>query len=710
MSCNSYNDLAQAKRDSTASAQAQAASHPTGVVIPDCGLVVLENRQAPGHSGQIGKGCSRFSLVITGHSRLEGGGRSYFLGPNTLFHIPAGQTYHQSDLPNDPVTMYCVYYRTDLLSPGLNSQLIALGILRLDLTSVTVSQARVFHSVFQEMLFEQAACQEGWEMILRSQLVGLAVRTLRLARRRGRSELPAFEPTGDSTERVARYALSLKSRFFGQETLGEAASAVGLRRRQFSDVFRKVTGQSLRLYILGLRLNHAAALLAETDRAVVTVAFESGFDDLSNFHHSFKVAYGCSPLIYRGQRQVLIPEEAQGSSRRAGSCESSLGFKLRGIKGWVWTTEQYLEEIPVLADLRMNFLMNCTGSMIISQRGQERCNEWWKPMSETRKEAYGKIIRMCRNHRIEFCFALHPQLASPRPLDPANAGDVDQFYQHYAWAQSQQVHWFSIHLDDTGWGAAGPGLGGASHAGLVNTVFNRLRARDKSAQFVFCPTIHWGDGTNREHRDYLSALAREMHPDVYVFWNGDNIVTPRVTRIAAEGYKRAVNHRLFLWDNYPVNDGSPTLHLGPVSGREPDLFEVVDGYLSNPMQTQNQINRIPLATCADYAVDPRNYNSVRSIGKAILWVGKTRKQQGVLKDLVEAYPGFIVAGGGCGTNPVRAKFGKLIDGRDSQSAARDFIHHLEDIHARLVTQFSKRFPATKKTVAEDIDWMKRQTG
>ena len=83
---------------------------------------------------------------------------------------------------------------------------------------------------------------------------------------------------------------------------------MGLRRRQFSDLFRKVTGQSWRQYILGLRLNHAAGLLAETDRAVVTVAFESGFDDLSYFDHSFKVAYGCSPLVYRGQRQVRIPE------------------------------------------------------------------------------------------------------------------------------------------------------------------------------------------------------------------------------------------------------------------------------------------------------------------------------------------------------------------------------------------------------------------
>jgi hypothetical protein len=461
---------------------------------------------------------------------------------------------------------------------------------------------------------------------------------------------------------------------------------------------------------LGLRLNHAAGLLAETDHSVLAVAFESGFDDLSNFNHGFKAAYGCSPLTYRGQRRVCLPCKTKALSRKARSAESAFGFKFRGIKGWFWTPEQYLEEIPVLAELKMNFLMNCYGSMWASRPGKTRCNEWWKPMPRAKREIYGKIIRACRNHGLEFCFGLHPQLGSPRPLDPANAGDVDQFYQHYFWAQSQEVQWFSIYLDGTRGGGGGPGVTGLAHGKLVNTIFSRLRTRDKAAQFLVCPSVSWGDAATQEHRDYLGALGREMHPDVYVFWNGDGIRTPRVTRIAAEGFKRAVNHRLFLWDNYPVNDGTPTLHLGPISGREPDLCEVIDGYLSNPMHSQNQINRLPLATCADYAFNPRNYNPARSIVQAIVWLGKTTEQQQVLKDLVEAYPGFIVAGGASGTNPVRGKFGKLIAEQDSRSAARKFIHHLEDIRTRLLRKFPKRFPAAKRTIAQDIDWMKRQTG
>ena len=39
------------------------------------------------------------------------------------------------------------------------------------------------------------------------------------------------------------------------------------------------------------------------------------------------------------------------------------GFKIRGTKGWMWTPQQTMAEIPVLAGYQMNFFMNCYGCM-----------------------------------------------------------------------------------------------------------------------------------------------------------------------------------------------------------------------------------------------------------------------------------------------------------------------------------------------------------
>lgn len=382
------------------------------------------------------------------------------------------------------------------------------------------------------------------------------------------------------------------------------------------------------------------------------------------------------------------------------------GFALRGIKGWNWTAEQYLEEIPILAEYRMNFLMNCYLSNFETEG--KWLNKWWEPFSEKRKRDYIKIIHKCERYHINFCFAVHPQLASPRPLDPNNAEDIEAFYWHYAWAQEQGVKWFSISLDDVSWGNRGPAAGGLAHARLVNTIFNRLRSKDKAAQMIFCPVPYSGDGTRKEDREYLGSLAKEMHPEVYVFWTGNEVAAARMTAKAARSYKSIVGHRLIIWENYPVNDAAPTMHLGPITGREPELAEIADGYMSNPLCPQNQINRIPLLTCADFAWNPWGYDPDRSIGQAILHWGKTAEQRQVLKELVELYPGGILAKpSNIGYRPVyNAVLAQFTDELDSSSEeARTFVAYVKDLEQRMAQAFPNLFEDARRTMQRNIAMM-----
>jgi len=680
---------------------------PRGSAVPDFGreVTIVESRQTSGRVDQPKDEYSRFVLVISGNAHWQCGDRRYLLGPETLCHVPIGVAFQQEIMPNQDVLAYVLRYKPEIISSALAKQLAAQGIVRFDLGTATVNQSRSVQSIFREMLFEQDSRQDGWEMILQSRLIDLAVRLLRLTSRKGGKAQAAYEPGSDSADRVARYVVKLKTQFFRQETMNDAARSVGLSCRQFSDLFRKATGQSWRQHVLALRLKHATSLLADTDKSVSAVAFESGFDDLSNFHHIFKLAHGCSPLAYRELHRVKLPAKVDlpGSNQPATN-----GFQFRGMKGWSWTPEQYLEEIPVLAGMKMNFLMNCYRSMSVSRPGEPWINEWWRPLTPERKKKFSKIINSCEQHGISFCFAMHPQLASPRPLEHGSAEDFEAFFQHYAWAQSEGVKWFAVCLDDTSWGKDGPILCGERHSELVNKILERLQVKDYQAKMIFCPASFWGDGTNPEHGAYLASVARMLHPEIFVFWNGDAIVTPRVTRVAAQSYRTVVRHRLFLWDNYPVNDDSPTMHLGPLSGREPDLCEVVDGYISNPMCSQNQINRLPLATCADYANDPQAYKPSRSIGQAILRFGKTPQEQLMLKELVEAYPGFIVAGGGTGTNPVRAKFGTSLMQDRTLAASFKFVAQMEDLASRLKRLFPAEYLDARRTLLNDIEWMNQQ--
>ncbi len=52
-------------------------------------------------------------------------------------------------------------------------------------------------------------------------------------------------------------------------------------------------------WLLDKRLDYSSYQLRSTDKNVNEVAFESGFEDVSNFIRSFKKKFSCTPLQYR---------------------------------------------------------------------------------------------------------------------------------------------------------------------------------------------------------------------------------------------------------------------------------------------------------------------------------------------------------------------------------------------------------------------------
>ena len=376
------------------------------------------------------------------------------------------------------------------------------------------------------------------------------------------------------------------------------------------------------------------------------------------------------------------------------------GFPLRGTKGWLWRAEQYLAEVPVLAEYQLNFLMICYGSMCDLEHyawGHPDCNRWWEPLADAKRAAYQGVLRACQEHGIELCLSMNPNLTSKRIIDYDSEADLDALWQHYAWMQGLGMKWFCISLDDIR-----KGIDAAGQARLVSAMFERLRANDPEAQLIFCPTRYWGDGTGADSRAYLETLAREMDAEVYLFWTGDAVVTPRITRAAAASYKEIAQHRLIIWDNYPVNDAHPTLHLGPLTGRAPDLCEVCDGYMSNPLHSENEINRIPLLTCADYAYNPWAYDPARAIGQAIVHVAETHAQRAVLKDLVELYPGMLVYAKDTAWNPVVSRFREFLATPHSRHVAALYLGHVQGVLARLEAASPGRFDGAKATVRQNL--------
>jgi len=81
--------------------------------------------------------------------------------------------------------------------------------------------------------------------------------------------------------------------------LEEAATLLNMAPSSFCRFFKKKTDLTFMEYVKQVRVGMAAKLLAESDKQITQICFESGYGNLANFNHYFKDIMGKTPSEYR---------------------------------------------------------------------------------------------------------------------------------------------------------------------------------------------------------------------------------------------------------------------------------------------------------------------------------------------------------------------------------------------------------------------------
>ena len=104
-------------------------------------------------------------------------------------------------------------------------------------------------------------------------------------------------------ELAARRVLQVKAwldRHFREEaTLPGLAGMAQLSPAYFSNLFRHVVGLSPKAYLIQQRIHQAMNLLSYTQLPILEIALRSGFESISCFNRSFRLATDLSPTEYR---------------------------------------------------------------------------------------------------------------------------------------------------------------------------------------------------------------------------------------------------------------------------------------------------------------------------------------------------------------------------------------------------------------------------
>jgi AraC-like DNA-binding protein len=111
---------------------------------------------------------------------------------------------------------------------------------------------------------------------------------------------------GAREKRIDGVCTYINEHYTEQVTHADAAAIARMGTAGFSRFFKRTMGKTFTDYVTELRLAHACRLLIETDIAIAAIAYQSGFNNLSNFNRRFMQHKQVNPRVYRRRYQLPV--------------------------------------------------------------------------------------------------------------------------------------------------------------------------------------------------------------------------------------------------------------------------------------------------------------------------------------------------------------------------------------------------------------------
>jgi AraC-like DNA-binding protein len=115
-------------------------------------------------------------------------------------------------------------------------------------------------------------------------------------------------PSGRDERRISSAVRRIEAEYLepshDQVSLSALAREAAMSPYHFLRTFRQVVGMTPHQFVLHARLHRAAVRVRRLDEPISTIAFDSGFNDLSTFNRRFRRVMGVSPSAYRAGRRA----------------------------------------------------------------------------------------------------------------------------------------------------------------------------------------------------------------------------------------------------------------------------------------------------------------------------------------------------------------------------------------------------------------------
>jgi AraC family transcriptional regulator of adaptative response / methylphosphotriester-DNA alkyltransferase methyltransferase len=118
--------------------------------------------------------------------------------------------------------------------------------------------------------------------------------------KRCRPDLIGYDPDEEMAQKIKSI---IDSNYPDKESIGREFNNLGISRNHMSGLFRKKYGMTPSKYTGKVRAAKSAELLESSDKSIMEIAFQCGFQSLSSFYELFRREKGMTPQEYRKEKE-----------------------------------------------------------------------------------------------------------------------------------------------------------------------------------------------------------------------------------------------------------------------------------------------------------------------------------------------------------------------------------------------------------------------
>ena len=262
-------------------------------LLPDYCVWIESHAKRP-HFDNTGHSHDHPSIlyVISGKGHLYFEDNHYELSAHTVIPLESKRMHQIIDQPRKTMTLFSLYFDNTEMNKYIFDYLFTES----KPFELPLYYAEQVKRNLRQMLYEQSHKPPGYKLGIR-QHMELTILQLYRAKLQHRQQLPSSAK--DSLDRVQATLDYITENCHEQYTLSDGAKMANVSQRQFTNLCRKITGQSFVQFLNAYRCNRAKKLLVNTEMPVSAIAFEVGFEELSSFYRAFRKHEKCSPLKFR---------------------------------------------------------------------------------------------------------------------------------------------------------------------------------------------------------------------------------------------------------------------------------------------------------------------------------------------------------------------------------------------------------------------------